>query len=74
MGGMLAQLFVLYLGEKLVAGGLSTESVTMVTFGAPRVGDSGFEARLRLLYPDETRLINVLYNLVGPLDARRPGP
>lgn len=44
---------------------LDTDRVTMVTFGSPRVGDEGFRARLRLLYHEETKLMNVLY----PLDT-----
>lgn len=65
MGGMLSHLFMLHVGEELVRRGLPRDRVTMVTFGSPRVGDEGFKARLKLLFKDETRLMNVLY----PLDT-----
>lgn len=65
LGGMMSQLFALLLGEALKREGLSTKGVHMIIFGSPRIGDEGFKARLQLLYPDETRIMNVIY----PLDT-----
>lgn len=70
LGGMLSQFFCLRLGEALLQRGLSTRLVLMMTFGSPRVGDEGFKARLRLLYPKQSALMNVVY----PLDTLHAFP
>ncbi len=65
LGGMLSQIFLLHLGEAMLQRGLSTKHVLMMGFGSPRVGDEGFKARLKLLYPNQSCLMNVVY----PLDT-----
>eukprot|EP00624_Nannochloropsis_granulata_P004517 evm.model.NODE_32404_length_21628_cov_21.808304.3 len=70
LGGMLSQIFCLRLGEALLQRGMSTRQVLMMGFGSPRVGDEGFMARLRLLYPKQSALMNVVY----PLDTLHAFP
>jgi len=70
LGGMLSQIFCLRLGEALLQRGMSTRQVLMIGFGSPRVGDEGFKARLRLLYPKQSALMNVVY----PLDTLHAFP
>lgn len=57
MGGMLGQLFMLYLGDRARMAGLDASQISMVGFGSPRIGDIGVAARLRVLFEPEQVLI-----------------
>ncbi|DBA02356.1 TPA: hypothetical protein N0F65_007175 [Lagenidium giganteum] len=57
MGGMLGQLLMLHLGDRTRMQGLDASKINFVGFGSPRVGDSGFAARLRMLFEPEQMLI-----------------
>lgn len=57
MGGMLSQLFMLYLGDRARMEGLDASQISMVGFGSPRIGDIGFAARMRVLFDPEQVLI-----------------
>lgn len=61
---MLSQLFMVSFGEKLLQERLPTRHVRMLAFGSPRVGDEGLKARLRILFPVQSRLMNAVYPLV----------
>ncbi|OWZ04213.1 hypothetical protein PHMEG_00023921 [Phytophthora megakarya] len=57
MGGMLGQLFMLYLGDHARMNGWDASKINFVGFGSPRVGDIGFAARLRVLFDPQQLLI-----------------
>uniref|UniRef100_K3WKA7 Fungal lipase-type domain-containing protein n=1 Tax=Globisporangium ultimum (strain ATCC 200006 / CBS 805.95 / DAOM BR144) TaxID=431595 RepID=K3WKA7_GLOUD len=57
MGGMLSQLFMLYLGDRARMQDLDVSQINMVGFGSPRCGDIGFAARLRVLFDPEQVII-----------------
>lgn len=57
MGGMLGQLFMLYVGDRARMAGLDASQISMVGFGSPRIGDIGLAARLRVLFEPEQVLI-----------------
>lgn len=57
MGGMLGQLFMLYLGDRARMQALDASQISFVGFGSPRIGDIGFAARLRVLFDPEQVLI-----------------
>lgn len=64
MGGMLGQLFMLYLGDYARMNALDASKINFVGFGSPRVGDIGFAARLRVLFDPQQLLI-----VMHPSDA-----
>ncbi|KAG2531669.1 hypothetical protein JM16_000730 [Phytophthora kernoviae] len=57
MGGMLGQLFMLYLGDHARMNGWDASKINFVGFGSPRVGDIGFAARLRVLFDPQQLLV-----------------
>ncbi|TDH70717.1 hypothetical protein CCR75_008872 [Bremia lactucae] len=64
MGGMLGQLFMLFLGDHARMNGWDVSKINFVGFGSPRVGDIGFAARLRVLFDPQQLLI-----VMHPSDA-----
>ncbi|CEG38782.1 triacylglycerol lipase [Plasmopara halstedii] len=64
MGGMLGQLFMLYLGDYARMNAWDASKINFVGFGSPRVGDIGFAARLRVLFDPQQLLI-----IMHPSDA-----